>query len=470
MRSSSTSSCAFVLLLVNCQSVQTWDDGMAWGEPEPIGNAALESKFVDVAMDPDGNAIAVWIELPVSIASGGEEDIWSNRYSAELGEWGIPEPIAEDVPGPAALHPRVAVDGEGNAVVVWNQSNGTRLDIWSNRYTPGGGWGNPEPIENDDTGNARRPEVAVDTNGNAVAVWYQSDGTRLGIWANRYTPGGAWGNAEVIEDNAAGDALSPQVAVDPDGNAVAVWQQYDGDRDSPETRSNIGSNRYVPGVGWGTDLPLENDNAGDAERPHVAVDASGNAVAVWQQSDATRRFDIWSARYDATSDHWLDAELIEFEDAGDATNPRVAMNPDGNALAVWNQFDGTNDDVWANRYTSGGHWGAPERIETNDAGATASPRVVMAANGNAVAMWIQPDVDGTQPSVWSNRYTPSLGWGIAEVIEDLDRNPVFDRDVAIDPNGNAVAIWSQRFGAQDTLWSCRLESRNGGTRGSGGGP
>lgn len=29
-------------------------------------------------------------------------------------------------------------------------------------------------------------EIGVDPNGNAVAVWYQYDGTRNNIWANRY--------------------------------------------------------------------------------------------------------------------------------------------------------------------------------------------------------------------------------------------------------------------------------------------
>jgi len=439
-------------LLVNCQSVHTWDDGREWGEPEFIGIQALDTKFVDIAMDASGDAVVVWTARHVS---EGPEDIWSNRYSAEEGaSWSTPEPIP--IEGPNALFPRVAVDREGNATVVWNQSRGTRLDIWSNRYTRDGGWGDPEPIEEiDDTGDAQRPEVAMDAKGNAVAVWYQDDGTYSNILSNRYTPGIGWGDPEPIE-KIEGDARSPQVAVDPDGNAFAVWQQLDRDRDSIDTRSNIWSNRYMPGVGWGTQLPLETDDTGDAIRPRVAVDADGNAIAVWQQSDAALRFDIWSNRY-TPSDGWGGRELIEFEDAGDATKPRVAMDPDGNAVAVWSQFDGTSDDIWSNRYTSRGHWAGPERIETNDTGSAVSPRVVMDANGSAVALWTQPD--GAQLSIWSNRYTGSLGWGAAEVIEFFDRSRVWQAEVAIDAGGNAIAVWAQRVGANDELWSSRLAER-----------
>ncbi len=37
-----------------------------------------------------------------------------------------------------------------------------------------------------DAGNASNPQIAFDANGNALAVWEQSDGTRSNIWANRY--------------------------------------------------------------------------------------------------------------------------------------------------------------------------------------------------------------------------------------------------------------------------------------------
>lgn len=60
------------------------------------------------------------------------------------------------------------------------------LPIWANRYTAGTGWGTAALIETDNAGNAYSPQIACDTAGNALAVWDQSDGTRLNIWANRF--------------------------------------------------------------------------------------------------------------------------------------------------------------------------------------------------------------------------------------------------------------------------------------------
>lgn len=47
-------------------------------------------------------------------------------------------------------------------------------------------WGIAALIETDNAGTAAGPQLAFDTNGNALAVWYQSDGTRSNIWSNRF--------------------------------------------------------------------------------------------------------------------------------------------------------------------------------------------------------------------------------------------------------------------------------------------
>jgi len=46
-------------------------------------------------------------------------------------------------------------------------------------------WGTAQKIETD-AGDAGSPQIAVDAGGNAIAVWHQSDGARDNIWANRF--------------------------------------------------------------------------------------------------------------------------------------------------------------------------------------------------------------------------------------------------------------------------------------------
>ncbi|HJW30229.1 MAG TPA: hypothetical protein VJ508_13395, partial [Saprospiraceae bacterium] len=79
-------------------------------------------------------------------------------------------------------------------------------------------WGTAEPIETNDDNNYG-PALAMDANGNTIAVWTQDDGTRHNIWANRYVAGVGWGTAGPIESND-GDNDNPQIAMDGNGNAI----------------------------------------------------------------------------------------------------------------------------------------------------------------------------------------------------------------------------------------------------------
>ena len=86
-------------------------------------------------------------------------------------------------------HPKVEVDGSNHVLVVWYQSDGARNSVWANRYTPAGGWGTATLVEMDSSGSAGEPALAVDaTTGEAVVVWPVNDGTENSVWANRYSP------------------------------------------------------------------------------------------------------------------------------------------------------------------------------------------------------------------------------------------------------------------------------------------
>ena len=101
-----------------------------------------------------------------------------------------------------------------------------------------GGWGTATLIETDNAGGASRAEVVVDANDNALVVWMQSNGTRWDIRSSRFTVAGGWASAQKIEADDNGDAQNPQVGFDRGGNAIAVWKQSDG------LRNNIHAARF----------------------------------------------------------------------------------------------------------------------------------------------------------------------------------------------------------------------------------
>ncbi len=409
----------------------------AWGtavliETDNTGDASRPQ----VAMDVNGNALAVWRQF-----DGTRDNIMANRYDVNTG-WGMATLIETDNTVDSSS-PQVAMDVNGNALAVWIQFDGTRFNIMANRYDVNTGWGMATLIETDNTGDASSPQVAMDVNGNALAVWNQYDGTRDSIMANRYDVNTGWGMATLIETDNTGNANNPQVAIDVNGNGLAVWQQFDG------TRDNIMANRYDVNTGWGMATLIETDNTGNANNPQVAIDVNGNGLAVWQQFDGTRD-NIMANRYDVNTG-WGMATLIETDNAGDADDPQVAFDASGNALAVWNQFDGTEDSIMANRYDVNTGWGMATLIETDNAGGAYQSQVAFAANGNALAVWNQ--FDGLADSIWANRYDAQTGWGTAALIETDNVNENSRPQVAIDVNGNGLAVWQQFDGTGNNIWS-----------------
>ena len=76
-------------------------------------------------------------------------------------------------------------------------------------------------------GRRANPRIVVDPSGNVTAVWGTFAGT-YGIQTATLAPGGTW-TAPVDLSAAGGDTFdTPQIAVDRQGTATAVWQRHDG--------------------------------------------------------------------------------------------------------------------------------------------------------------------------------------------------------------------------------------------------
>ena len=420
------------IALVHC--VQLDDGG---NEPKVWGTAAQihdDGTASAVALDPAGNAVAVWSQT---------DGVWSSRCTPD-GVCGTAERISHGTPVLVADDAAVAMDDAGNAVAVWSQFF-VQNNIYSNRYTPSAGWGIPQRLD-DRSGEAFAPQVSMGADGTAVAVWAQFDGGLGGVWSNRYAPGERWSVPRPIGTTSAARVSGPQVALDADGNGVAVWAQSD------DTRFDIWSNRYTRSSDWADATPIEANDAGDALAPQVALDAQGNAVVVWQQSDGTRD-DVWANRY-TSSDGWGAAERIEAEEEDDSLDPQLGVGSDGAAVAVWVKL-GDSGDIWANRYTPTDGWGTSEPIEANGSRDALEPGIAVDAEGNAAAVWRQ--INAVDDRIWTSRYTPTDGWGPAASIDDAATGARSAPQVSMNPSGNAVAAWTV-FGESGTgIWSNRMD-------------
>ena len=373
--------------------------------------------------------------------------------------WGTPVLIETDNAGSAEAV-QVAANASGQVVTVWQQSDGTTINIYANRYTPAAGWGTPQRINPGVVETAQQPHVAIDNDGNAIAVWMQSNFTQNSsaddIWASRYTAQAGWG-APVRIENGAGNAGQPRVAVDGAGNAIAVFSQQVGGQ------LCICAGRFEPTTGWAPATAIDTDVDAQGVAPQIAMEASGRATVVWQAvivvSETPNVYQVRANRYTPAAG-WGSAVRVGTTAAANAF-PRVAVDGTGNAAAVWVAPDGTWDSIWSARTVAGGTWTAPVLIETDNTNSARAPHVAFDGGGNAIAVWAQSD--GLRDNVLANRYVAGAGWGTAVLIETDNAGSAYEPQVVIDGGGNATAVWSQRNVAGFTVnaWANRYSPATG---------
>jgi hypothetical protein len=230
------------------------------------------------------------------------------------------------------------MDGSGNAIAVWGQYDGTRENVWFNRYSVGIGWDTAALLNTEDV-SAVYATIAGDRSGNAIAAW-SSDG----IWSKRYVAGQGWGEATRISTDPAAEgpyagSVLVNVSVDGAGNAIAAWLQTDN-----MLLTRIASNRYVVGQGWGTPTMIGGEPATQQlipTAPKLVTDDAGNAIASWGGG----RGEPWFNRYEVGIG-WSTAAKLDPNDGNLAGAPAVGINAAGAAIAAWSSASASSFRWW----------------------------------------------------------------------------------------------------------------------------
>ena len=364
--------------------------------------------------------------------------------------WGAAELVDTEDLGDA-IDPQIAIDSNGNAMAVWQQFDGTVNNIWANRYDATTGWGTAGLIETDDTGDAISPQIAIDGAGDAIAVWTQHDGTRNNAWTNRYTAATtSWGTTpELIESDDLQNMSVEQIVFDVNDNAMVIGLAG--------TKS-IWSNRYTAGGAWEAAHSIIGSHGYSAGVPSIAVDIIGNVMAVWdgRSTSASYNTDIWSRRYTSTTG-WEASSSIEstiyVEEA-----PQVTFDGAGNAVAVWRQNTPDVGSIQGSLYTLGGDWGVLQAVESRshfDFPAD-NPQIASDGNGNVIAVWQQYGYVAND--IWSNTYTMGSGWGDAEIIDSATENAIKPQ-IAFGDDGTAIAVWEQYANLRNSIWVNHYNAR-----------
>ena len=184
--------------------------------PTSNGNSNCNS---DIQMTPDGRVTAMWDFTTFGQPSA---TFYSDRGTPfAAGTWSQAKPLAAN-----STKPIVALDDAGNAATTWLTTTPTQ--IVSAVRTGTGTFSTPKPLSGASDIGGQAQAVAASANGDALVTYVgTSNGTRA-IFAARRRVGGEFGDIMPVATTPPGNTVSvgvPDVALDDQGNAFAVWQR-----------------------------------------------------------------------------------------------------------------------------------------------------------------------------------------------------------------------------------------------------
>src|SRR5208282_1676605 len=196
-----------------------------------------------------------------------------------------------------------------------------------------------------------------------------------------------------------------------------------------------------PDQGWQTPIALESQTASNANLAGIALSAAGPGMVVWQLGG--QRNVLMATHFvpngggDGGSDWQVPVKISNsYNDIGIAYHGAVAMDAAGDAMAVYYTWNDTHGyTVFATLYQAGVGWKTPVAID-QPFDWSYYPVVAMNAVGDAFVMW--QVWNGAWYSMWANRYVHGIGWATAQQIEPTS-NITWGQDIAIDGSGNAIA-------------------------------
>ena len=380
----------------------------------------------------------------------------------------------------------VATDSGGNSVAVWAASTATGGEVRAAFRPRGGPWGAPESLDGALSTQLEQPRVAVQPNGEFIAIWLaNNDGTVL-RWARR-PAGSGWSDADTIGPGACcginsllasadgtvtaildGDGFAATFTKEPRSNAFGAEERGPGGADfaaaadgsvagfrdgSCSEQPCVVAQRRPAGGPWGPVEPVANLAGGDIVNGFaVTANPDSSYTAVWAEVANPEGIAApgrvrSSDRQAGDAGAWATSRLVadlpnDIPGCGGCVD--VSTGANGAQLALWKQ---SGVMAAALRAGAGNPWGAPQTAGT--APGPSQPYGAITAGGVPIAAWDS----GFRAGVVTGTHREGGAWHPVELTGGPARGGFpagtsFLGDLAADGQGDALTAWRDDNGIQ----------------------
>ncbi|MEM9450697.1 MAG: calcium-binding protein [Cyanobacteria bacterium P01_E01_bin.6] len=255
----------------------------------PIGQEFVVNTFTDsdqenpaIAMAEDGSFVVTWTSVG---QDGSLGSVAAQRFSANGNPIGS-EFLVNTTTTFDQEAPAIAMTPTGEFVIAWegeSQDFSSTNGIFAQRFSAGGQRvGTEIPINSVVVGEQEKPAIAIDDDGNFVVVW-ESDGLAIGnseVVGRRFNSSNvAIGSDFVVNVAQEDDQSSPDIAMDGDGNFVVSWTTEGGGVAQDDVLYRQFTAAGVPLTGELLATTITDD---DQRFSAIAQNDLGDTVIVWE--------------------------------------------------------------------------------------------------------------------------------------------------------------------------------------------
>ena len=396
---------------------------------------------ISISIDSCANFVIIWADL-----RNGNWDIYSQHYSSEGTALGNNVKINDDSGNSTQLWTASVCDKSGNLVVSWADTrNNNGREIFAQRFLPDGTpLGNNFKDNTDLYGNNHIfPVLAMDGNSNFIIVWDDNRNGYPDIYAQRYLADGTAIDDNFKINNGVPNTAQrdPSVSSDCAGNFIVCWD------DNRNDYHDVFARRFSnDGTALGDDFIVNDDYANDSQyNAVVSSDVDGNFFICWEDTRFGYKGDIFYQEY--LNDGTLVDVNIKLNDDTKSENqgePSIAVDENDNFIITWVDSRSGDKEVFAQRFTADGI-AIEDNFKVNDVSGDnyiLTPSIAISNDGKFIITWADfrnGYCYNIYAQLFSNDATPiGDNFRVNYLSACMNFNPV----VVFKKNGDFIISWS----------------------------
>jgi hypothetical protein len=353
--------------------------------------------------------------------------------------WSVPigpqsRPAIVRLPMGDGSNPLIVLNDDGRGLALWQAEAKAERQILGRIL---GGEDEASRVIFRTEGHIHHLQATVDRRGNALVVWLLEGDPRTEVLAQSFDIRAlTWEQAPVILGLPSTPKVEPRIAANQREHAMVLWEA------DTSTEGLVASHFWPADRIW-SDRPVP-VVAHLTHHHRVAMDDQGNALAIWVHAPYGQRSSVEACYYDGRRCEWGDAEVIGT--AKTMVAPRLVMSGAGDALAAWCQVEAHGSSHLISRAWRNGRWDPTGECHEPSHGPVKDFAMDLGPEGQAGLLMVQQGLEGDRVSVRLRKQK----WSDSLPLVSASKLPCSSPRLRLCPNG-ASAMWFQGMGTERAL-------------------